>query len=92
MGGMGTRSRPRQLWRFHRDRFLNLLPPPVGLTLDIGCGEGRFPRDLQAPGHRVAAIDASPTLIEHARRADPVGDYTVADAADLRTRTHRYNW
>jgi len=26
-------------WQFHRDRFLQLLPPPKGLTLDIGCGE-----------------------------------------------------
>ncbi|MBA3436207.1 MAG: GNAT family N-acetyltransferase [Chloroflexi bacterium] len=70
-------------WRFHRDRFLALLPPPSGLTLDIGCGEGRFPRDLQARGYRVAGIDASRTLMEHARQADPDGEYTVADAADL---------
>ena len=70
-------------WRFHRDRFLQLLPPPNGLTLDLGCGEGRFPRDLKARGYRVAGIDASRTMIEHARQADPDGEYTVADAADL---------
>lgn len=70
-------------WRFHRDRFLQLLPPPTGLTLDLGCGEGRWPRDLKALGYEVLGIDASPTLIEHARAADPDGDYRVADAADL---------
>ena len=28
-------------WRFHRDAFFRLVPPPGRLTLDIGCGEGR---------------------------------------------------
>lgn len=70
-------------WVFHRDRFLDLLPPPAGFTLDIGCGEGRFPRDLKERGYEVIGVDASRTLIEHAREADPRGDYRVADAAKL---------
>lgn len=70
-------------WRFHRDRFLELLPASSGLTVDLGCGEGRFPRDLKAAGYEVIGIDASQTLIEHARAADPDGDYRVADAAEL---------
>jgi len=70
-------------WRFHRDQFLQLLSPPSGLTLDLGCGEGRFPRDLKGLGYTVIGVDASPTLIEHARMADPNGDYRVADAAKL---------
>lgn len=68
-------------WLFHRDRFLELLPAPRGITLDVGCGEGRLPRDLKARGYDVIGVDASPTLIEHARAADPAGDYRVADAA-----------
>ena len=70
-------------WQFHRDRFLAILPPPSGLTLDVGCGEGRLPRDLKARGYDVVGIDGSATLIEHARTADPDGDYRVADAAEL---------
>ncbi len=70
-------------WRFHRDAFLSLVPPPGRLTLDIGCGEGRLARDLKARGHRVVAIDASPTLVAHAREADPSMDVLVADAARL---------
>ena len=70
-------------WQFHRDRFLELLPSPSGVTLDLGCGEGRFPRDLKARGYSVIAVDGSPTMIEHAREADPGGDYRVADAAHL---------
>ncbi|MDQ6682361.1 MAG: class I SAM-dependent methyltransferase [Chloroflexota bacterium] len=70
-------------WAFHRDRFLDLLPRPNGPTLDLGCGEGRLPPDLKARGYEVIGIDASHTLIEHARQADPDGDYRVADAARL---------
>jgi len=70
-------------WRFHRDRFLELLPAPGGLAVDVGCGEGRLPRDLKARGYEVVGIDAAATLIEHARQADPAGDYRIADAAAL---------
>ena len=58
-------------WRYHRDQFLELLPPPGKLTFDIGCGEGRLSRDLKALGHKVAGCDISPTMIEAARKADP---------------------
>ncbi len=70
-------------WRFHRDRFRELLPPPRGLTLDVGCGEGRLPRDLKGWGYDVVGVDASATLLEAARAADPGGDYRLADAAAL---------
>ena len=70
-------------WTFHRDAFLNVLPRASGLTVDVGCGEGRLPRDLKARGYEVVGVDGSPTLIDHARAADPEGDYRVADAAAL---------
>jgi SAM-dependent methyltransferase len=70
-------------WRFHRDQFLELVPPPGRLTLDIGCGEGRLSRDLKALGHTVVGIDASPTMVAHAREADPELDVRLADAAAL---------
>ena len=70
-------------WRFHRDQFLALVPPPGRLTLDLGCGEGRLSRDLRTRGHRVIGIDVSPTLIAAAREADPTGDYQCADAGTL---------
>jgi SAM-dependent methyltransferase len=70
-------------WQFHRDRFLALLPPAPASLLDVGCGEGRLPRDLKGLGYRVTGIDGSRTLIDHAIEADPEGDYRVADAAQL---------
>jgi ubiquinone/menaquinone biosynthesis C-methylase UbiE len=70
-------------WRFHRDQFLQLLPPPPAVLLDVGCGEGRLPRDLKAAGYEVVGVDGSSTLIGHAHEADPEGDYLIADAAAL---------
>jgi ubiquinone/menaquinone biosynthesis C-methylase UbiE len=71
-------------WRFHRDRFLELLPAEInGPILDLGCGEGRFARELRSRGENVVGVDASPAMIDLAREADPDGDYRVADAAAL---------
>ena len=70
-------------WRFHRDLFLELLPPPSGRTLDLGCGEGRLTRDLAALDHDVAGVDASPTLLSAAREAAPELELHLADAAAL---------
>ena len=70
-------------WRFHRDQFLALLPPPGRRTLDLGCGEGRLSRDLKALGHTMVAVDASPTMAAAARDADPALEVHLSDAADL---------
>jgi ubiquinone/menaquinone biosynthesis C-methylase UbiE len=69
-------------WRY-RSEFFELVPAPGKSTLDLGCGEGRVSRDLAQRGHRVTAIDVSPTLLEAARKAHPEGTYLVADAAKL---------
>ena len=70
-------------WLFHRDRFLELLPPPGRLTVDVGCGKGRLSRHLKELGHTVLAVDRSPTMIRHARQADPQLDVREGDAAAL---------
>jgi SAM-dependent methyltransferase len=70
-------------WRFHCEAFLQLVPAPGRLTLDVGCGEGRLARDLKALGHRVFALDSSPTLVRAAAEADPELDVVVAEATSL---------
>jgi SAM-dependent methyltransferase len=69
-------------WKYS-SAFFELVPPPANRTLEVGCGEGRVSRDLAARGHRVTAIDASPTLIRLANHADPSGAYVQSDAAAL---------
>lgn len=71
-------------WRFHRDAFLPLVPPPGRLTLDIGCGEGRVGRDLARLGHRVVGIDASAVMAAAAAsHPDSAGPVAIGDAAAL---------
>ena len=70
-------------WRFHRDWFLELLPPPGRLTVEAGCGEGRLARDLKALGHTVLAVDRSPTMVRYAREADPELDVREGDVSSL---------
>jgi SAM-dependent methyltransferase len=70
-------------WRFHRDAFLDLLPAPDQRTLDLACGEGRLSRDLKALGHHMVGVDASSTMLDAARTADPGIAICRADAAAL---------
>jgi len=69
--------------RYHRNLFLELVPPPSGRTLDLGCGEGRLARDLAALGHDVVGVDRSPTLLAAARESSPELEFHQADAAAL---------
>lgn len=52
-------------------------------AIDIGCGEGRFCRMMQAEGLRTTGIDPTARLIDQARRRDPAGDYRVERAEAL---------
>jgi SAM-dependent methyltransferase len=63
--------------------FAEIVPEPGRRTLEIGCGEGRVARDLRDRGHRVVAIDWSPTLLAAARDADARVSFIRADAVAL---------
>jgi SAM-dependent methyltransferase len=52
-------------------------------ALDVGCGEGRFCRMMQACGLRAIGVDPTEALISEARRRDPAGDYRIGRAEAL---------
>ncbi|MEP6624258.1 MAG: class I SAM-dependent methyltransferase [Acidimicrobiia bacterium] len=54
---------------YNLPRFLELLPAPGRLTLDLGAGEGRLGRVLRDQGHRVVGIEPSWTLAHAAHEA-----------------------
>ncbi|MDQ3931853.1 MAG: class I SAM-dependent methyltransferase [Actinomycetota bacterium] len=63
---------------FHADAsaagILALLAPVrnrEGLVVELGCGSGHLTRHLVHAGHRVLATDASPAMLELARRMIP---------------------
>jgi len=76
-------GRQDSYWRFHRERFLSLVPTAGRLTVDIGCGEGRVGRDLQDLGHRVLGIDLSFTMCRAAMTHAQPSPAVRADAAEL---------
>ena len=49
----------------------------AGRAIDIGCGEGRFCRMLQAKGFETVGADPTAALIARAQALDPAGDYRV---------------
>jgi 2-polyprenyl-3-methyl-5-hydroxy-6-metoxy-1,4-benzoquinol methylase len=51
--------------------------------LDLGCGAGYFARAMAERGATVTAVDLSPRLLEHARRAGGPIDYRLLDAAAI---------
>ncbi len=77
-------GRQDSYWRFHRKRFLALVPPRAGrLTVDIGCGEGRVGRDLQRLGHTVLGVDLSSTMCRAAATHPEPQPVVRADASKL---------
>jgi SAM-dependent methyltransferase len=80
MGELGDWGRehvldPIMLERVSAQRF--------GRALDVGCGEGRFCRMLQARGIPVVGIDPTEELLAAAKRRDPKGEYRIARAESL---------
>lgn len=56
-------------WSFNGPRFLELIPAPGRITLDLGCGEGRLGRLLRERGHRVVGLDATRAMAHLAHEA-----------------------
>jgi len=52
-------------------------------VLELGSGEGRVVRDLNALGYDVIGMDPSPTLVRHAHTADRDGTYLVGQGEAL---------
>lgn len=52
-------------------------------AVDVGCGEGRFCRMMQALGIATVGIDPSLALLDQARTLDPQGDYRQGVAERL---------
>jgi ubiquinone/menaquinone biosynthesis C-methylase UbiE len=71
-----------------KDILTRLLPPAPGPVVDVGGAAGAYSAWLAARGYAVHLVDASPRLIEEARRRNatletPIATVTVADARAL---------
>ena len=74
-------------WATHEERHLPVYEEairrlgigPGRRVLDAGCGSGVFLRAAAARGARVAGIDASAAMLEHARARVPEADLRLGD-------------
>ncbi|MFN2594849.1 MAG: class I SAM-dependent methyltransferase [Actinomycetota bacterium] len=79
-----VRTPGHDIFRIYSGTFYGeVLPRSFGPTLEVGCGEGRVCRDLKERGYDIVGTDPSPTLVRHARRSDPDGNYLVAPGEQL---------
>jgi len=78
-----SRELDHPFWELNLPAFLELVPPPGRLTLDVACGEGRLARELAGLGHKVVGVDSSPSLAAAARASEPGFEVHVADAAAM---------
>jgi SAM-dependent methyltransferase len=60
-----------------------VLPAPRGVTVDLGCGEGRSARQLTGLGYSVVGIERSPTLAHAAASGGEAIPVVRADSAAL---------
>lgn len=56
---------------------------PVGTALDAACGTGRHTAYLDALGHEVIGIDATPEMLEVAREKVPTARFETADLTSI---------
>jgi SAM-dependent methyltransferase len=70
-------------WKQTWPALSSVLPPPSGLTVDLGSGEGRLGRLLVGLGYSVVGVDRSPTMLRAAVDAAPRVAVAMADAARL---------
>jgi trans-aconitate 2-methyltransferase len=68
--------------------LIDLLAPAAGeRILDLGCGTGHLTAKIAAAGAVTSGIDASPAMIEQARKLYPELSFEVADATDFHVET-----
>lgn len=55
-----------------------------GLIVDLGCGSGRWARELNRAGYQVLGVDQSPAMVRLARRIAPASRFRVGSLFRVR--------
>ena len=82
-------SGPSRLeFEWTKDVLMRVLPPPPCLVVDVGGAAGAYSLWLAARGYEAHLVDASPRLVEAARRESdragkPLASLSVGDARQL---------
>ncbi|HUA17815.1 MAG TPA: methyltransferase domain-containing protein [Bryobacteraceae bacterium] len=72
------------VWRYGATLLDLLDPRPGQRILDLGCGTGQLTAQIAQSGADVTGLDASPVMLEEARKNYPNLKFVFADAAGFR--------
>jgi SAM-dependent methyltransferase len=75
----------------YRAELASFIGRGQGAALDIGCGEGRLARELQALGYHVIAADAVEALVAAAADVESARLYAVGSATELPFRSGTFD-
>ncbi len=89
IAGMGSKGDPTRTCILDAPMLAAL--PSEGEVLDIGCGEGRFCRMMQAQGLRAVGIDPTAALLDQARKRDQEGHYVQGRGEALPFEDSRFD-
>ena len=79
--GSYTGTRDEEAWKADLAALAGVIQAlPPARTLDVACGTGFLTRYLRGD---VVALDASPSMLEEARRQAPTATLVLGDALDL---------
>ncbi|MBW3623420.1 MAG: methyltransferase domain-containing protein [Armatimonadetes bacterium] len=71
--------------RYGEEIVAGMLSPRAGeRILDLGCGTGHLTNQIAESGAEAVGLDASPAMVEEARRNYPRLEFVQADARDFR--------
>lgn len=70
-------------WEYGRDLLQFLAPKAGERILDVGCGTGQLTDEIAQLGAEPVGVDASPAMIEAARKNFPAIRFEVCDAAAM---------
>ena len=89
IAGMGQKGDPTRVDVMDAPMLAAL--PASGEVLDIGCGEGRFCRMMQARGLSTVGLDPTGDLLAQAQTLDPEGTYVAASGEALPFEAGRFD-
>jgi SAM-dependent methyltransferase len=76
-------SRLTELFDVEKALLDTVFPAKGSTVLDLGCGMGRTSAHLHRLGYQLVACDVSLDMISQAKKAHPLLDFRVMDAAQL---------
>ena len=81
------------LYKASLDEFCKNIQKKDASILDVGCGPGNVTQYLikQRPDFNISGVDIAPNMISLAKKNNPLTNFKVMDALDIKQLNKKYN-